>query len=436
MSPDPHASTPEEQPDRPTEGTAANAADDTATDPVAITTRQEFARGLTALREAAGLGVRDVARAVGLPPSTVGDYFGGAHLPPVTTAPRVLAEVLRCLGVDDPDTVAQWQDALLRVRRARRVPPATPPYRGLHSFQPADAAWFFGRAELTALLLSRLADAWAEPGGVMVVGPSGSGKSSLLRAGLVPALRRGDLSVPGPAPVHVPVFTPGAAPLDELARALAGRGRPVPDRRATVLVIDQLEEIFTMCTDGGQRRAFLDELRALTEGTGPVPAGHPVRIVVGLRADFYPHALGDPYLAGLLQRAQVVVGPMTEPQLRQAIAEPAHKAGVELEDGLVDLLLRDLARPVARPAVPPTTPARCPCCRMRCWPPGSWASSGWASPSTGAPAGSGAPSRPPPNRSTRGWARGSGRSPGGCCCDWYTSRTPRPTPAAGWPGTT
>jgi WD40 repeat protein len=366
MPPDPRAFG---QPEAAQGGPTTEATGGAVADPATITTRQEFAHGLTVLREAAGLGVREVARVVGLPASTVGDYFGGAHLPPVTTAPKVLADILRGLGVDDPATVEHWQQALRRVRRTRRLLPATPPYRGLHSFQPDDAAWFFGRDRLTALLLARLAEAWSAPGGVVVVGPSGSGKSSLLRAGLVPALRRGDLAVPGPAPTHVPVFTPGAAPLDELARTLAGRGRSADDlaaalraapavapdlvrqatgpdgreRPVTVLVVDQLEEVFTLCTDDAERRAFLDVLRALTgAGATGVPAPT-TRIVFGLRADFYAHALRGAYVADVLQRAQVVVGPMTEPELRQAIVEPARKAGVALEDGLVELLLREAA---------------------------------------------------------------------------------------------
>ncbi|WP_433177557.1 helix-turn-helix domain-containing protein [Actinoallomurus sp. CA-150999] len=279
-------------------------------DPAGIATRQDFARELNLAKELAGLTVRDLAKAAGVPGSTVGGYLSGRHLPPLKP-PGLLADLLRSCGVTDPRQLEEWSQALRRVRRtpgpARSDAPA--PYRGLASFQPEHADWFFGREEPTRALTARV-----ESGtGVMaLVGPSGVGKSSLLRAGLIPSLDR---------PWRL--ITPGVHPLAEIAE-------PMPE--GSVLVVDQFEEVFTVCADD-ERQAFIS---ALCEMNG-------VTVVLGLRADFYPHALGNRALAGVLDGSQVIVGPMSEAELSRAILEPARKARLDVEDGLVDLVLRDLA---------------------------------------------------------------------------------------------
>ena len=305
-----------------------------------VGTRQDFAKQLTQLRERAGLTVRDVARALKVPTSTIGGYFGGRYLPP----PGQLRTLLLVHGVTDPDQVDSWLAALRRVRRAPgRRPAATPvPYRGLESFRSQDADWFFGREALTATLIEHLRDLHGREqrgkGGLLLVaGPSGSGKSSLLRAGLIPALRAGALEsgalesgalksgalgIPGSASWPVVLMTPGTRPDGELADLLA-------DPRQ-VVIIDQLEEIFTVFEER-ERDGFISGLHA--------PAA---LVVAGLRADFYPQALRYPLLAAASQDHQVVVGPMTEPELRSAITGPAHRARLDIEDGLVEVLLRDV----------------------------------------------------------------------------------------------
>ena len=136
--------------------------------------------------------------ATGLPVSTAGDYFSGSHLPP-PGQPRLLEEILRVCGETDESRVRKWTDALSRARRApgKRAGRLTAPYRGLASFEPEDAPFFFGRAEATEQLVA-MATGTAAVSGVplTVVGPSGSGKSSLLRAGLVPRLL-GDVAADG-----------------------------------------------------------------------------------------------------------------------------------------------------------------------------------------------------------------------------------------------
>ena len=126
-------------------------------DPGRINSQQDFGRELTLARQQAGLTIRDVAKTSGIPVSTVGDYFAARHLPPARQ-PELLPSILAVCQITEPGQVAHWLDALNRVRRAPGRPPAGPaPYRGLASFQPEDAAWFFGREEL-ALHLVRLAD--------------------------------------------------------------------------------------------------------------------------------------------------------------------------------------------------------------------------------------------------------------------------------------
>ncbi|HEY1620839.1 MAG TPA: helix-turn-helix domain-containing protein, partial [Streptosporangiaceae bacterium] len=313
-----------------------------------MATQQDFGRELTRLRGA--LTIREVARASGLPPSTVGDYFAGRHLPPA--GQPGLADILRACGETDPDRARQWALALARARRppGRRGATARPPYRGLASFQPEDARWFFGRTQITARLVT-LATEPGQQDPLVVVGPSGSGKSSLLRAGLIPALQQAQ--APG-GPVAL--FTPAADPLADLAAQLAGLAaqpqapeaieaalRADPRDAAALLpgspgqaivVVDQLEAVFTDCADEDQREAFIAAVCAL--------ASRAV-VVLALRADFYDHALRYPPLSRALQDRQVVLGPMSRDEVRCAIVEPARLARLDVADGLVEVMLADLA---------------------------------------------------------------------------------------------
>ena len=328
-------------------------------DPRRITTQADFGRELTRGRLRAGLTVREVARAVGIPASTAGDYFAGRHLPP-PSQPGLLPRILRVCGETDPERLSEWMSTLNRIRRGpgRRPAATVSPYRGLASFQPEDAPWFFGREDLTVRLAGLATEAPAPGVPLTVVGPSGSGKSSLLRAGLIP-------SMPGWPRRRLALFTPGASPLRELARQLAALGPAGPAapgeiaRAETVLrsdpgeaprlaagagpdgsdlppliVVDQFEEIFTACRDEGEQQRFITAMCAL--------AG-PAVVVAALRADFYDRALRYPELARALQERQVVVVPMTRDEVRSAIVEPARLARLAVEDGLVELLLRDLA---------------------------------------------------------------------------------------------
>ncbi|MEU2062414.1 caspase family protein [Streptomyces sp. NPDC013455] len=222
------------------------------------------------------------------------------------------------------------------------------PYPGMRPFLPEQRHLFHGREELTRRLLDRVAA--TDPGDpVVLVGPSGVGKSSLLRAGLGAALEGTDLKpvLLVPAPGALPFRTLAAAwaravgrPFGEVERDLgAGRFTAPADRRAAprVLVIDQLEEIFTHCRDTEEHRLFTRALTGTGDGTGP-------RVVLGLRADYLGQCLRDPRLAQAVSAGQFAVPVMNDDELRAAIEEPARSAGLRWEDGLPDLLLRELAQ--------------------------------------------------------------------------------------------
>ncbi len=197
------------------------------------------------------------------------------------------------------------------------------PFKGLASFEAADAPYFFGRERLVAELVAQLVGAPL----LGVVGPSGSGKSSVVRAGLLPALASGVL--PGSETWTQEVMRPGEHPLGAMNQAL-GRIRP----RRFVLVVDQFEETFTACRDERERGAFIGHLVRAADGDG--------RVVVALRADFYGRCAEYPALARALAGNQVLVGPMQPDELRRAITCPSERAALTVEPELVKAIVEDV----------------------------------------------------------------------------------------------
>lgn len=317
----------------------------------------------------------------------------------------------------------------------RRPPAQAPPvaggvcpYRGLAPYRREDARWFFGRERSTKALVAQLRAAERSGGLVMLVGASGAGKSSLLNAGLVPAIRDGALhdgtaadppdpsaTDDSPEPAEAPAapgpvlqLVPGADPLGELVRrvpelaavaaearraereaarnpSLPGSDAPYVTRavRAAVaawarrtfapgtrpvVIVDQFEEAFTLCADEADRRSFIQFLHAACTPPAGAAEPAPVRVVLGIRADFYEQCLGYPDLADALQHRHMVLGPLTSTELREAVTGPAKAVGLELEPGLTELIVREVSADGPRGA---HDAGVLPCCRTPCWPPGS-----------------------------------------------------------------
>jgi WD40 repeat protein/energy-coupling factor transporter ATP-binding protein EcfA2 len=231
------------------------------------------------------------------------------------------------------------------------------PYLGLRPFDAEHATYYFGREREIQRLVEQLKDTRF----LAVLGPSGSGKSSLVRAGLLPALRNGVL--PGSYDWLIHVFTPGADPLTQLAAqfvsfsgqhgmhdtldrmaddprtlhlatTLVMTSRPAGAR--VVWVVDQFEEVFTLCSDETRRTQFIANLLHAS-----APEGRSV-VIITLRADFYHRCAAYADLASRVSANQLLVGPMDSDALRQAIEEPARIAGLEFEEGLVATILEDV----------------------------------------------------------------------------------------------
>jgi WD40 repeat protein/serine/threonine protein kinase/DNA-binding SARP family transcriptional activator len=229
------------------------------------------------------------------------------------------------------------------------------PYKGLRPFREQDAGDFFGREALVERLVARLSTSRF----LAVVGPSGSGKSSAVFAGLLPALRAGAL--PGSQKWFVAQMTPGTHPLEELEQALLPiavnpppslvepmlkdpRGllhairRILPEGNGTLLlIIDQFEELYTLTSDEKQRDRFIDSLLAAI-----IEPGSPLRLVVTLRADFYDRPLGYLPLGELLQQHTELVLPLSLDELEQSVRGPAARRGVQLETGLMAAIVSDV----------------------------------------------------------------------------------------------
>ena len=343
----------------------------------------------------------------------------GDSLPEVLPAPETAVDASGARGVQVGDGTVQINIRSVVVgaepgdghtepdRQERRDAGALAgrsPYPGMRPFQAADAPFFHGRQRLTHELAARVEDLYTTGGALFVVGASGAGKSSLLGAGLVPALGPGaqtrlglmwpagaqPVLVPGPRPVEtlatclanltglpapqvrddlmadpdgfdllvrqaLQVRTPQAATGtdDEGGNATQDEARPVggdPAARRLVLVIDQFEEVFAPDVDEAERQVFVRALLSAAAPRVPEASRGPARpdadaaalVVVGLRADFFDRCLADPLLRRYLQDQLVLVGPMTAEEVRTAIEQPAEDAGFHLESGLVDVMLADL----------------------------------------------------------------------------------------------
>ncbi|MFI0512770.1 DNA-binding protein [Streptomyces sp. WSLK1-5] len=280
-----------------------------------------FAYALRKLRrEAGGPTYRELARRAHFSVTALSQAAAGEQLPSLQVA---LAYATAC-GADPGEWKRRWQEADREVREAAagRDDGTEPPYQGLARFEPDDHERYFGRDRLVTALRHRVRDRRF----TAVFGPSGSGKSSLLRAGLIPALRaERELAA-------IRVLTPGPHP----ARTHTGALRPAGGGD-TLVVVDQFEEVFTLCRDPDERRAFLDLLLAAREPRSGL------RVVIAVRADFYGRCAEHRGLADALGESGLLVGPMDPEELREVIVKPAQSAGHIVERALTARLIDEIA---------------------------------------------------------------------------------------------
>jgi WD40 repeat protein/DNA-binding SARP family transcriptional activator/energy-coupling factor transporter ATP-binding protein EcfA2 len=248
----------------------------------------------------------------------IAQYRAGNQAEALRTLHELKTVLVQQLGIDPSPEVLDLEKAILRQDPAilgrTSVPPArsTCPWQGLHAYDEDDADRFFGRDQDISACLTIMGRTPL----LALVGPSGSGKSSLLKAGVGAVLASRGRTL------HV--ITPGAHPVDVL---------PVLDDRAEVLLVDQLEEVFTSCEDPDERLQFVDAVVAEASRR---------TVAVAIRADHLADVVAHPGLSRLVEHGMHLVGGLGEDGLREAIVGPARQFGLIVEPGLVDLLVQEV----------------------------------------------------------------------------------------------
>ena len=262
-------------------------------------------------------------------------------------------------GYEPPDATLEEFDPQL----APELDNSLCPYVGLDAFRESNESIFFGRGRLVSELISKLNTTRF----LAVLGSSGSGKSSVVRAGLLPALKNGALPSSADWKYFSPMV-PGSNPLINLARLMmppeenaaqaeveAGAYRDNPAYLAqivserfsnnVVLVVDQFEEIFTLCIDEEIRQRFVENLIALSQAP---KAEH--RVIITMRSDYETNIARLPELQDMFEQNAVRITPLTASELRESIEAPAARIGLKFEEGVVNALLNDiLGEPAALP---------------------------------------------------------------------------------------
>ncbi|WP_063785933.1 helix-turn-helix domain-containing protein [Streptomyces sp. MMG1533] len=273
---------------------------------------QRLAHELRLLREKAGKPpYREMAERAGYSTTALSQAAAGDQLPSLPLV-RAYAQVL---DADPDEWERRWREADAQVR----TPSAEErtPYRGLARFEPGDSDLFFGRDKQVEELLGLVrAHRFAA-----VFGPSGSGKSSLLRAGLIPALRQAQGA---DRPAVIRVLTPGEQPARAHEQALV----PKDGDLDTWVIVDQFEELFTLCHDRDERARFLDLLLRAREPESRL------RVAIAVRGDFYGHCGTHQELAETVSHANLLVGPLSRDELRDVITRPATAEGLNVERAL------------------------------------------------------------------------------------------------------
>lgn len=256
-------------------------------------------------------------------------------------------------------TINNYTEIIVKADSIEDLPPAPgePPFKGLAYFTEQDADIFFGREDLSDQIAGRL----QKTRFLAVIGASGSGKSSLLRAGVSPRMRQRNWLIKVMTPTSRPlerlatsltVDDPSLTAADEMRVALVENQRTLllatnklatqADAGHILLVVDQFEELFTLCRDETERQLFVDSLLTAVEGGGAVT------ILIGLRADFYDRCADYEGLRELVSQQQEFIGPMRQEDLVRVIAEPAKRGGWQFVDGLVEQILEDVGKEPGR----------------------------------------------------------------------------------------
>ncbi|MDQ1069043.1 nSTAND1 domain-containing NTPase [Streptomyces canus] len=281
---------------------------------------QRLAHDLRVLREKAGKPpYREMAERSGYSLTAMSQAAAGDRLP----SPAVVRAYAEALDADPDEWERRWREADAEVRAP--APDERPPYRGLARFEPADSDLFFGREALVTDLMELV----REHRFAAVFGASGSGKSSLLRAGLIPRLRQAEGAE---RPAVIRVLTPGERPARTHEKAFL----PRDGNGETWVIVDQFEELFTLCRDRAERDRFLDLLLAARRPE------RRLRVLVAVRGDFYGHCADHRELAETVCRAALLVGPMSRDELREVITGPAASAGLNVERALTARILDEV----------------------------------------------------------------------------------------------
>ena len=286
---------------------------------------QRLAHELRELRRSAGSpSYRTMAQGAGFSATSLSDAARGKRLPSLA----VVQAYVRACGGDPGEWEPRWKEAEAAVAGMVREgdEDASPPYRGLARFEPDDRALFFGRHRLVEELRELVrANRFA-----VLFGASGSGKSSLLRAGLIPRLREAIAQQGQPAVLRI--LTPGPLPATTYGRLLT----PTENGPESWVIVDQFEEVFTLCRDHAERDRFIDLLLA---------AGAPgsrVRVLIAVRADFYARCAELRGLAEAISAAGLLVGPMSAEELREAVIGPAQATGLLVERELTARIVEEV----------------------------------------------------------------------------------------------
>ncbi|MCT9075047.1 nSTAND1 domain-containing NTPase [Streptomyces fulvoviolaceus] len=286
---------------------------------------QRLAHGLRELRrEAGGPSYRAMAKTAGFSATTLSQAAAGERLPSLA----VVQGYARACGADPGEWEARWKEAEAE-RAGVPVPDEgdeKPPYRGLTRFEPDDRELFFGRDRLVEELNRLVCDHRF----AVLFGASGSGKSSLLRAGLIPRLRD-EIATRG-RPAVLRVLTPGDRPAQTYGHLLA----PADGEPESWVVVDQFEELFTLCRDRAERSRFLDLLLAARDPDSRL------KVLITVRADFYARCAEHRGLADALRGAGLLVGPMTADELREAVIKPAQAVGHLVERELTAKIVEEV----------------------------------------------------------------------------------------------